>query len=95
MKKIIFTFGFVLLFFHGFGQDNNLLLEEIIENIAEENEEELDYSELYEALYYFAEHPINLNKTSKEELRELYFLNAYQIDKLLLHIKKMENSCPI
>ena len=88
MKKIIFTFGFVLLFFHGFGQDNNQLLEEIIENIAEENEEELDYSELYEALYYFAEHPINLNKTSKEELRELYFLNAYQIDKLLLHIEK-------
>ena len=88
MKKIIFTFGFVLLFFYGFAQDNNLLLEEIIENIAEENEEELDYSELYEALYYFAEHPINLNKTSKEELRELYFLNAYQIDKLLLHIEK-------
>ena len=88
MKKIIFTFGFVLLFFHGFTQDNNLLLEEIIENIAEENEEELDYSELYEALYYFAEHPINLNRTSKEELRELYFLNAYQIDKLLLHIEK-------
>ena len=31
MKKIIFTFGFVLLFFHGFGQDNNQLLEEIID----------------------------------------------------------------
>ncbi len=88
MKKIIFTFGFVLLFFHGFSQDNNLLLEEIIENIAEENEEELDYSELYEALYYFAENPINLNNTTKEELRDLYFLNAYQIDKLLLHIDK-------
>ena len=28
------------------------------------------------------------NKTSKEELRELYFLNAYQIDKLLVHIEK-------
>lgn len=71
-----------------FGQDNNQLLEEIVEQIAEESDEELDYAELYEALYYFSENPINLNKTTKEELRELYFLNAYQIDKLLAHISK-------
>ena len=73
--------------FFSFGQDNNQLLEEIVEQIAEENDDELDYGELYEALYYFAENPINLNKTTKEELRELYFLNAYQIDKLLVHIE--------
>jgi hypothetical protein len=51
--------------FFSFGQDNNQLLEEIVEQIAEENDEELDYGELYEALYYFAENPINLNKTTK------------------------------
>ena len=77
-----------MIFQTGFSQENNLLLEEIIEQIAENNENELDYSELYEALYNFAENPINLNKTTKEELRELYFLNAYQIDKLLAHINK-------
>ena len=77
--------GFSLLCF---GQDNNQLLEEIAEQIAEDNDEGLDYAELYEALYYFSENPINLNKTTKEELRELYFLNSYQIDKLLVHIER-------
>ncbi len=88
MKKIIFTIGFALLTIYGFSQENNQLLETIIEQIAEESEEELDYAELHEALYYFSENPINLNKTSKEELSQLYFLNAYQIDKLMAHIEK-------
>ena len=88
MKKLIIIFALLLIFKNGFSQANNLLLEEIIEQIAEGNENELDYSELYEALYYFAENPINLNKTTKEELRDLYFLNAYQINKLLAHIDK-------
>ena len=88
MRKLIIIFVLILIFKNGFSQANNLLLEEIIEQIAEENENELDYSELYEALYYFAENPINLNKTTKEELRDLYFLNAYQINKLLAHIGK-------
>ena len=88
MRKLIIIFALLLIFKNGFSQANNLLLEEIIEQIAEGNENELDYSELYEALYYFAENPINLNKTTKEELRDLYFLNAYQINKLLAHIDK-------
>jgi hypothetical protein len=88
MKKLIILLALLLIFKNGFSQANNLLLEEIIEQIAEGNENELDYSELYEALYYFAENPINLNKTTKEELRDLYFLNAYQINKLLAHIDK-------
>ena len=88
MRKLIIIFALLLIFKNGFSQANNLLLEEIIEQIAEGNENELDYSELYEALYYFAENPINLNKSTKEELRDLYFLNAYQINKLLAHIDK-------
>jgi hypothetical protein len=88
MKKLIFTIVFAWLTNCGFGQESNQLLETIIEQIAEESEEELDYAELYEALYYFSENRINLNKTSKEELSQLYILNAYQIDKLMVHIEK-------
>ena len=88
MKGFLTLWILLWFSFFSFGQDNNQLLEEIVEQIAEENDEELDYGELHEALYYFAENPINLNKTNKEELRELYFLNAYQIDKLLVHIEK-------
>ncbi len=88
MKQVIVICIFLTFSLNSFGQENNILLEEIIERIAEESEEELDYAELHEALYHFAENPINLNKTSKEELRDLYFLNAYQIDKLFAHISK-------
>ena len=88
MKQLVAICLFLTFSINSFGQQNNPLLEEIIEQIAEESEEELDYAELYEALYHFAENPISLNNTTKEELRELYFLNAYQIDKLLLHIDR-------
>ena len=88
MKKKLLIFGLLFLALISLGQDNNQLLEEVIEQIAEGSDEELDYAELYESLHGFAENPINLNKTSKEELRELYFLNAYQIDKLLSHIAR-------
>ena len=47
MKRFL-TLGILLWFsFFSFGQDNNQLLEEIVEQIAEENDEELDYGELY------------------------------------------------
>ena len=39
---------------------------EPVEVLGFQTEEELDYAELHEALYYFSENPINLNKTSKE-----------------------------
>ena len=88
MKKFLLFFGLLSFSLISVGQENNQLLEEVIEQIAEASDEELDYAELYESLYGFAENPINLNKTTKEELRQLYFLNAYQIDKLLAHIAK-------
>ena len=73
MRQLVAICLFLTFSISSFGQENNTLLEEIIENIAEENEEELDYSELYEALYYFAEHPINLNKTSKRNYGNYIF----------------------
>ena len=88
MKQLIVICILLTYSLNSFGQENNTLLEEIIEQIAEKSDEELDYAELYESLYHFAENPINLNNTTKEELRELYFLNAYQIDKLFSHIDK-------
>ena len=62
MKRFLILSIFLGFSFFSFGQDNNQLLEEIIEQIAEENDEELDYGELYEALYYFAE---NLEQREK------------------------------
>lgn len=62
--------------------------EERIENIAENSEGEIDYSDLSENLKYFQRNPINLNNTNRDELSELSLLSDIQINNLLNHIKK-------
>jgi hypothetical protein len=47
---------------------------------------ELDYTNLFEDLAYFFEHPLNLNSASDEELRELYLITDLQITNLRRHM---------
>lgn len=63
-------------------------VEERIENLAQTVDEETDFTEITEALRYFAEHPVNLNKTTREELRQLGLLSDVQIENLFTHIEK-------
>lgn len=65
---------------------NEELFQQRIESLAEEAEDELDFSELIEELEVFLRHPINLNFATFDELRRLYFLNDIQINNLLNHI---------
>jgi len=59
------------------------LIENIIENIAEENEENLDYTNLLEEITLLINDPINLNTAERDDLLRLYFLNQNQIDNLM------------
>ena len=52
MRELIIIFVLILIFKNGFSQANNLLLEEIIEQIAEGNENEYKY---YNELSHFLE----------------------------------------
>ena len=64
-------------------------IQQKLENVAEETQsEDADYTSLLEGLVYYKEHPINLNKTNKEELQALQLLNDIQINNLLSHIEK-------
>ena len=64
-------------------------IQQRLENIAENTEsEETDYTDLVENLSYFAEHPINLNNTNREELQQLQLLNDIQISNLVTHLIK-------
>jgi len=64
-------------------------IQQQLENIAENSEnEEADYTNLLDALNYYKEHPINLNKASREDLQELQLLSDIEINKLLRHIDK-------
>src|SRR5690349_17122094 len=62
--------------------------QEKIENLVEASgEDELDFNTLLDQLEYYKEHPLNLNKTTREELQDLMMLNDLQIDALLNHIE--------
>ncbi len=67
-------------------QTNENVVEEKIENIAENTDAELDYTELVEALSYYKENPINLNSANADELKKLLLLNDIQINNLLNYI---------
>ncbi|NVO03282.1 MAG: helix-hairpin-helix domain-containing protein [Bacteroidetes bacterium] len=90
----VLSFAFLCCFFSTkvFSQEpietNKEEIEQKIENLTENTEAELDYSDLVEGIEYLKKHPINLNNTNTEELSQLFFLNSVQISNLLLHIKK-------
>ena len=95
----IFNFGRILALklavvfccifsFHSFSQEErNEIIEKRIEYIGESLEtESLDLTALFDEFSYFYDHPINLNKSSLDELSRLYLLNEIQMNALLTHI---------
>lgn len=93
MKLLLFCFLTFFLYTTTFGQKeedtNNPVIEEIVESIAAnaEDEEEVDYSDLYETLSYYYSNPINLNHATEDELQKLQILNEFQIKNLLKYRK--------
>lgn len=72
-----------------FAQDKNAIIQQRIEFISEQLEsEEIDLTNVLEALTFRIDNPINLNFATKESLEELGLLTDIQISDLLLHIKK-------
>lgn len=63
------------------------LIENLIEAIAEQNEEQFDYSNLLDELNELLQNPINLNTTTANELEKLVILNQNQIENLLNYRK--------
>ncbi|MBT5858588.1 MAG: helix-hairpin-helix domain-containing protein [Flavobacteriales bacterium] len=90
MKKfliILFVFNSILIFSQNI-EDKTSFLEQTIEQIAENSEEEIDFTELFENLEFYYKNPINLNNCNREDLKNLYILNSFQIEKLFSHIQK-------
>lgn len=59
------------------------VIDNLIEEIASSSDEELDYTTLYEDLFYFAQNPLNLNTATREDLEKFQFLNDFQIEDIL------------
>ena len=66
------------------------ILEQRIENIAENNEDEdIDYTTLFDQLSSYYEHPINLNKKDiSYDLKQLRLLDDFQVNAIINHIKR-------
>lgn len=64
-------------------------IQQNIEFLSEQMQsEDGDLSSLTDVWSYFRTHPVNLNKTTSEELQSLQLLNDIQINHLLKHIEK-------
>ena len=63
----------------------NNILEKKIENIAENTDADIDYSEFVDQLQQYAKNPLDINKAAKEDLEGLLILTSVQINQLLQH----------
>ncbi|MBN2214648.1 MAG: helix-hairpin-helix domain-containing protein [Bacteroidales bacterium] len=88
MNRLFVTIYLSFLFVIAFTQEpfNMIAIEDVIEEIAANSDNQLDYTILLEDLWYFHENPINLNSGGYEELAKLHFLTDYQIRSLLEYI---------
>jgi len=63
-------------------------IRDILESMAENLPDDYDMTELVDVLEKYRKHPINLNRTSVEELNTLVFLSPLQIANFFTHIKE-------
>src|SRR5690606_33376184 len=65
--------------------ETDVIVEEMMEDISQDEEEDMDLTELTEHLNYYLKNPIDPNKTNDQELGNLSFLSPLQVQALLSH----------
>lgn len=68
------------------GRTVEQIIADIYEQVSENSDTEIDFTSFYEDMIYYSENPINLNKTTKEELEKLQFLSDIQVDNILHYL---------
>ena len=59
-----------------------------VEAIYKRSYTTMAYDQLLDHLWNYYQHPINVNKASRQELRRLYILSDQQLDNLFIHLHK-------
>ncbi|GGH05374.1 hypothetical protein GCM10007422_21420 [Pedobacter zeae] len=82
--------GFVMIGFMANAQTNTQEtdIRDILESMAESLPDDYDMTELVDVLEKYRKHPINLNRTTVEELKTLVFLSPLQIGNFFNYIKE-------
>ena len=65
--------------------DSDPVIQEIIEDMSEDMPEDYDFSELAERLNFYHKNPVEVNKITRDQLQELFFLTPLQINALMEH----------
>ena len=68
-----------------------LEIKDILESVAENLPDDYDMTELIDILIRYKKHPVNLNKTTPEELNTFIFLSPLQISNFFTRIKESGN----
>jgi hypothetical protein len=65
--------------------DSSEIIDQILELVSRDPSEDLDYSDLVERLNFYRLKPMDLNRATAEQLKELLFLSPLQINDILNH----------
>ncbi len=90
MRYNLLTALLIMISFIANAQINEEQVEmrDILESVAENLPDDYDITELVDILVRYRKHPINLNKTTPDELKTLVFLSPLQISNFFSHIKE-------
>jgi hypothetical protein len=66
--------------------DGTTVISEVLEDLVSSDDAESDPGIIADELYYFLDHPINLNTIDTEDLRQLHLLTEFQIFSLMSYI---------
>lgn len=67
------------------------IVQQVIEELSEDMPEDFDFSDLIERLNFYRKNPVEVNKISRDQLNELFFLTPLQINALLEHRQETGN----
>lgn len=67
---------------------NENIIERKVETVAEQSDDDQDFTTMMDEMVYYLEHPLNINRASYQDLEQLNMLDDITINNLLDHIKK-------
>ncbi|MBP7496160.1 MAG: helix-hairpin-helix domain-containing protein [Bacteroidales bacterium] len=87
---ILFLINFVLNSFSQIVPDDDFI-NSMLELTVEHNDKEDDFNDIFEQLEVYRHYPLDLNKASAAELKQLIYLNDLQIGNLIAYRNKYGN----
>ena len=89
MKQAACILSLLFFSFAVFGQEIPPTTEQQFENLTDVDQNETEDDSYLQQLAHFKKHPLNLNEADAADLKELIFLNAFQIEKFIAYRKQL------